>query len=493
MNPFQLPATLVFVMTCSTIGIGAAQTKNGPEQIRWSPHATTGVDGQPIEGEIGRLSVPENRRTANGKSIELAFVRFRTSNPEPGPPIVYLVGGPGPSGIENCIGPATGRMLRLLDYCDVIGLDQRGTGLCRPNLEEGPDFTYELPTDRAITRADYVAAYREAVVRCVQFWREQGVDLSAYNSIESADDIDDLRKALGVEQIMTWGQSYGTHLTLAYLRRHAEHAARSILIRVEGPDHTLKLPSTTQRYLEQLHELVAADETIAMQLPDFLGVVRALLKQLAEKPVTATVGRDGSTGSVTIGAFDLQFYLANVLGLAYEMRDVPAAVERMSRGDWSELAAFALENRRGEVGSAMALMMDCASGATPARLRRIAKEARDPAHLLGDAVNVPYPDVWAACGDADLGDAFRGPMKCSTPVLFVSGSLDARTPPGNVDEICAGFSNYAHVIATHAGHEPIEMLSSEYRELLQNFLRGKPVKSRTIELPSPRFAPVKGE
>lgn len=463
------------------------RTSAAQDAIRWEPYSTVGADGAPLDGELGRLRVPENRAKKNGKTIELAFVRFRTSNPKPGPTIVYLVGGPGPSGIENCLGPVTGRRVRLLDFADVIALDQRGTGLSRPNLEDGPRFEYALPTDRAITREDFVRAYSSAVERCVAHWTSAGVDLAAYDTNASADDVEDLRKALGLATITTWGESYGTHLTLALLRRHPEHVARSVLIRVEGPDHTLKLPSTTQRHLERLHELVAADPGVASALPDFLGSVRALLAQLREAPVKVDLG--GGRG-VVIGAFDLQSSLANALGLVMELRDVPARVHALTRGDWSRFAESVHAERRGEVGSAMALMMDCASGASKARLARIAKEALDPRNLLGDAVNVPYPAVCAACGSPDVGDVFRGPLKCDVPVLFVSGDLDARTPKENVLEIAGGFSKATHVLVENAGHESLEVLSPEYVELLKAFLRGEAVESKTITLPQPRFTPI---
>ena len=48
-------------------------------------------------------------------------------------------------------------------------------------------------------------------------WRSKGVDLAAYNTNESADDLEDLRKALGASKISLWATSYGTHLALATL------------------------------------------------------------------------------------------------------------------------------------------------------------------------------------------------------------------------------------------------------------------------------------
>jgi pimeloyl-ACP methyl ester carboxylesterase len=456
-------------------------------QVQWTPHEVTSPDGKTLACELGRLRVPENRAKPDGAQIELAFVRLRTKNPNPAPPCFYLVGGPGPSGIEYCVRPAAGRHLRLLDTRDVIGIDQRGTGASRPNLAEGPQFRYELPLDRPATREAYDAAYRAAAERCLAYWREQGVDPSAYNTAENAEDLEALRAALGLEQILLWGESYGTHLALEYLRRHSKRVAGAVLVRIEGPDHTLKLPSTTQRYLEQFHGLVAADPAAAKFLPDTLGTVRALLKQLAEKPVKVRAQHEGDELEFVLGPFDLQFHIANVLGLAFEFRDLPAQLAAMQRGEWSALADSALMLRRGDVGSAMALMMDCSSGASPARLERITKERADAANLLSDAVNAPYPAAWAACGPTPVGEQLRKPLRSDARVLFVSGSLDARTPPSNVDELRAGFPNHTHLLAENAGHESLEMLSGEYRELLARFLAGETVASQSITLPPARF------
>lgn len=476
-----------FTLGVGAFAQGAAASTPKAGELSWSPYEAVGSDHQPVDAELGRLRVPENRSKPDGATIELAFVRFKTSNPEPAAPVFYLVGGPGPSGVEYGLRLATGRLLRLLDSCDVIAVDQRGTGLSRPNLEQAPPFSYELPLDKAITREEFIAVYSKAVAKCAEHWRAQGVDLKSYNTAESAEDLESLRVALGIERIRLWGESYGTHLGLAYLRKHAAHVAGAVLSRVEGPDDTLKLPSTTQHYLEQLHELVAADPEAAERLPDFLGTVRELLEQLAKAPVVVAAEVDGTPTQVTVGVYDLQSYLANALGLALQLRDAPDAVSRMSQGDWSALADTALELRRGEVGSAMALMMDCSSGASPARLQRIEKERRDPRNLLGDAVNIPYPFACSACGSPDLGVEFRSRFQCEARVLFVSGSLDARTPASNVESLLGGFSNAGHIVVENAGHEPFELLSPEYRALLNAFLVDGTVANESVVLPKTKF------
>ena len=76
------------------------------------------------------------------------------------------------------------------------------------------------------------------------------------------------------------------------------------------------------------------------------------------------------------------------------------------------------------------------------------------------------------------------------PVLFVSGDMDARTPPENVEEIRAGFSDHAHVLVEGTGHDARELESEAYRELVREFLAGRAVESTTIRLPLPELRPL---
>ena len=468
----------------------SAQEAEGAPSVRWEPYTARAAGGSPLEGRLGRIQVPENRSRPEGATIELAFVLYETEHPEPGPPIVFLAGGPGAPGIDLAAEAATDPRLDLLARHDVIGLDQRGTGLSRPNLAE-PEFTYELPLDRAVTRDELAAAFAGAVGRAVEYWSEQGVDLASYNSAESADDVDDLRRALGFDELVPWGTSYGSHLGLAYLRRHPEHAARAVLMKVEGPDHTFKLPSAVQRRLEHVSEIVAAHPELGEELPDLAGTVRELLEQLEEEPVTVVSSRGGQELRVAVGPLDLQILVANALGSTPSLSGLPFALWAMTQGEWRHVMGFVLQNRGGSIQSAMTVAMDCASGASRARLARIERERKDPAHLLGDALSAPfYPDTCAPCGDVDLGAGFRGPLRCDVPVLFVSGELDARTPPANVEELRAGFSDHAHVVVTNTGHDARELESEEYCALVRRFLAGEAVESGTIELPPVAFRPL---
>jgi pimeloyl-ACP methyl ester carboxylesterase len=58
--------------------------------------------------------------------IELAFVRFKSTAKNPGPPIVYLAGGSGGSGIGAARGSRFPLFMALREIADVIAFDQSG-------------------------------------------------------------------------------------------------------------------------------------------------------------------------------------------------------------------------------------------------------------------------------------------------------------------------------------------------------------------------------
>lgn len=461
------------------------------DDIRWEPWIGTAFDGSPLVGELGRLTVPENRTKPGGHTIELAFVRYRTTCPNPGPPIFYLAGGPGGSDVELAGRQATHPQLRLLEQRDVIGLDQRGTGISRPNLVSFPEFIHQLPLDRAITNDEVMAGYEEATRRCLSYWTREGIDLTAYNSVESADDIDDVRRAMGLESMALFGSSYGSHLGLACLRRHGKTIERAILMNVEGPDQTWKLPGAVQRQLQQLHEAVDHDPKVSEAIPDVIQLLQQLRTQLAREPVSALLATTSAVGNrIVLGRLDLDNFLVESMASAADLAGVPAALHQFAAGHWSILAESAMTNRR-LVVEAMPLMMDCASGASTARRKQMAAERRDPANILGEAIlDLTDPRICRAAGNPDLGDDYRGPIVSDVPVLFVSGTLDVRTPPENVEEIRAGFRHGAHLVVQNAAHDGRELMSPEYRDLLQAFLRGERVADAVIRLPAVRFKAI---
>ncbi len=465
-----------------------AQKKASDLKIK--PYVFENGKGEKVDAELGILLVPENRSDPQSNLIELAFVRFKSTAKNPGPPIVYLAGGPGGSGTGTATGSRFPLFMALREVSDVIAFDQRGTGMSKPNLTCLQRF--DLPLDVVPSREAVVRVLRERSRDCAWYWHDlQRVDLNGYNTNESADDLEDLRKALGVKQISLWTISYGTHLAFATIRRHPRSIHRAILAGTEGPDHTYKLPGNIQTHLADLAAVIKADPVLGKEIPDFLGLMKSVFARLEKEPavVEITDPQTKQKVKVTVNKFVMQYLTANNIGTGVTA-SFPMAFDAASKGDFSFAAQAWLNQSRGGIGSAMSYMMDCASGITAARREKIKNEAKET--LLEELSNFPFPDVCEEWKAPDLGDTFRSPVRSDVPVLFISGTLDARTPVSNAEEYRVGFPNSAHLIIEGAVHsDPLFLSSPKIKDVMMEFMKGLPVSTTKITLPPMRFMPLK--
>ena len=438
-----------------------------------------------VDADEGRLRVPMRHATPGADSIEIHFIRFKSTSDTPGPPIVYLAGGPGGSGTLSSAGDRYDLFQALRAHGDVIALDQRGAYLTRPYLvcPNSWDHPLDQPTGVPVVR-QAITPFLES---CSAHWSDS-VDLQAFNTRESAADLDALRVALGAERLVLWGISYGTHLALAYIRQFPDRAAAAILAGVEGPDHTYKLPANLDRILLRVDSAMQTDPALRAAVPDFLGELRRLLAGLEAQPESlAFVDREtGDTVGVVVGADDLRRGILNQLGEREDIEEFPARIIPILRGDWTAVAPLVARARRGTRELAMTIAMDCSSGASAERRALIRSQARTA--ILGDAGNL---GLEARCPEwpvEDLGDAFRSPVTSDVPVLFISGTLDIRTPPSNAVEVRAGFPSSHHLIIDGGSHDDDLLLSSpEILATMRAFLRGDSGLTERVRLPPIRL------
>jgi pimeloyl-ACP methyl ester carboxylesterase len=483
-------------MTRSNIHVAAALallTVSAPwaraaDRLTLVPMTFEPASGDPVAAELGTLIVPEHRTGNSERMLALKFVRFRATSKPAGPPIVYLAGGPGGSGIDAAKGARFPLFMALRAFGDVIALDQRGTGASTP----ATDCTehYVLAFDHALDRAEAERAFAAGMQQCFARLRADHIDPTAYTTLASADDLDDLRQALGADKLTLWSISYGTHLALATLRAHPERIERAILAGVEPLDRTLKLPSDQEALLDAIAALVRRDPVVGKTMPDLHGTIAHLLERLRDEPASVTLVHPatGQSVAVTVGPLDLQFVLAAMLTGPETFAGLPDFVWRLDHGDWTALALQAGRFRFGRLPSAMSVAMDCASGAGAPWLARIAAQARHT--LLGDAINIPFPGICAGLGIPDLGDDYRHAFRSNVPVLLISGTLDGRTAPRNAAGVARSFEHAQTLLIEGAGHsDPLFLSSPQILEDIEAFLRGQRISAARIVLERPHFVP----
>ena len=477
---------LIIIICVSGIFAQNAESKKAGD-LKIEPYVFENTKKEKVDAELGRLLVPENRQKPTSRLIELAFVRFKSTAKNPGAPVVYLAGGPGGSGIGTARGTRFPLFMAMREVADVIAFDQRGTGMSAPNLNCRETIDY--PPEKIPNREEFLEIYKTQSLVCAESFRQKGVDLAGYNTNESADDLEDLRRALGAEKISLWAISYGTHLALATAKRHEKSIEKMILAGVEGLQHTVKLPSTIQAHLEHIDRLVKTDASLSKEIPSFTALVKEVLDKVEREPVEVetTDPQTKQKVKVIVNKFVLQILTAFSFGSGEA--SLPALYYQMSKGNFSFAAqrwlGFTRTNQR--VGSAMAFMMDCYSGISPVRRKQVERETETA--LLGNVMNFPFTEVCSAWGNPDLGEKFRAPVKTTIPTIFISGTFDVRTPVSNAEEVRRGFTNSTHLIIDGAVHsDPLFLSSPKIKDVMLEFMKGEKISTTKITLEPIKFA-----
>ena len=454
-------------------GFALAQSQAGPFRF-------AGWRGAETDAERGFFEVPEDRRDPASRRISLSYVRFPSTAARPGPPIVYLAGGPGGTATGTATGPRFPIFMALREVADVIAFDQRGTGLSN-HIPARPPSLAPLP---ALTRDSLTRHFRDEFQTAWADWTRAGVAMRGYNTAESADDIDALRRHLGAEKIDLWGISYGTHLALSVLKRHGDRIGRVALASLEGQDQTVKRPAHLDAYLQRVDALLDADPAIRAAVPDLPALMRRVHDRLEAAPVALSVAGPAGPIGLEVGGFAVQLLTGSLIANPGTLALLPGLYLALDAGQTDALAPF-LGSMAGQLGvTGMPEAMDLASGISAGRLSLIEAEARTA--VLGDALNFPMPHLLGAVEGVDLGDDFRAPFRIETPALLVAGTLDGRTPLEEQAEVAAQFQNRTQVTVENAGHNVFES-HPEVQDVLVRFFRGDAVADTSLSLPPPTF------
>ena len=187
------------------------EPKSGaPERISF---AELGPCGEAIEPEgfrCGSIEVPFERSDPSYGKTEIGFaVRRRDRRDQPSLGAIFAQeGGPGYSstGSANAYTKLFGD---LLERRELVLVDMRGIGLSNPI--DCPDLQRGFGPDAI------------ALPECA---RRLGKRFISYRTSAGADDMNDVRKALGLDQIALYGDSYGTFFGQSYAFRHGETTRR---------------------------------------------------------------------------------------------------------------------------------------------------------------------------------------------------------------------------------------------------------------------------
>ena len=179
---------------------------------------------------------------------------------------------------------------------------------------------------------------RAAFQACVADYTAQGVDLGAYNSVENAADIVDIKDALGYDTIVYVGESYGTQLGQFLLRDHPEALSAIVLDGVVPVTKTSEIAVTDiPGSFQRVWAACAADAACAKAYPDPEGTLAKTIEALDKQPVKVSVdlGQGSPTELSVDGNLAMQAMFLNLYTGEYDL--LPARVYQLAAGDTSAL------------------------------------------------------------------------------------------------------------------------------------------------------------
>lgn len=470
-------ATTCIAFTFLIPSISLAQ-KETAEQLELKDYVFKNNKGTEVKAELGTFHVPENRQNNKSRKIKISFVRFRSTNPNPGSPIIYLAGGPGGSGIESAKGARFDLFMALRQYGDVIALDQRGIGLSNqfPKCTNMKAF----PLQQTGSMNDYINLIKENTLNCLEEYKKQNIDINGYTILQNADDIEDLRKQLKADKIILWGISFGTQLAFTYANKYPQHLDNMILAALEAPYENIKYPHQVEDLLDTINNDLKKDPLLAAKYPDLKQLMKNVLNNLEKQPILAKVkDRNNNETSVAIGKLEVQLVTSIILlKNISELKLVPMLYKQMQDGNFSQVANMVMLLRSGATKlSMMGLLTDASTGTDKKRMKQVKKEAATS--VLGRTTNFPFPDLNEYLGIKEISSAQRELKRSNIPGLFFSGTHDGRTFLESAEGIIKKFPNAKHVIIHNVGHDMFEA-SPEVLNVIKLYLEHKTVPAVII-------------
>ncbi|WP_181164476.1 alpha/beta fold hydrolase [Amaricoccus solimangrovi] len=440
-----------------------------PRGAGWTAADCATFSLSPPEGrgaECGFVSVRERRDLGASPRIDLAVaILAPVDEPAAPEPLFMAQGGPGVGTIGSFAQallddprarPARNRPLVLWD--------QRGTGFSKPALTCPELADAERASAAGVDSATSEdAAFFAAMQVCGARLRAAGIDLGAYQSAASADDVAAIRDTLGFDRIAFYGVSYGSELGQFLMRRHPGILSAVVLDAVVPLDYDLftEPAFAQQRIGEKYLRGCAAAPRCAKAFPDLAARYLALVDRLNADPVTVTVvplpdGAAGPASEPVEVRLTGDMLEGAIYGALYsDLHDLaPLVIDRADKGDFTLLTTLLLPATLFDTSMAEGMHMtvtcadhgdvDAAAMDFPGVMPRLAEATRAQAEVAA-----------RVCRDWGVPPLPRGdlaPVASDLPALLLSGDFDPITPPAYAEKLLPTLPNARHVVFLAGAH-----------------------------------------
>jgi pimeloyl-ACP methyl ester carboxylesterase len=470
---------LEFMMTAAAAG---AQHANWHRAVpRFEPSPCWAQIPADQAKQCGFLVVPGNRTAGNGETIQVAVAIIHAAAPHTDAlPLVILEGGPG--GTAIALAPVYIQLGLNADR-DLILVDQRGTFASQPALTcPLIDRFYRRLLGLRFDSEEAKQQLLNAAATCRDEFNAEGIDLSAYNTEENAQDIKDLRATLGYDQLDVYGVSYGTEVALT-LARIDPTGVHDLVLDSPVPPNLVTLAAFWPNARLGFNALFAACNS----QPDchkHFGPLHSqftnLVQRLEADPVVTSVP-DTSTGESVMINTDggaLANWLVGESLLTPQFPSVPKLISRLRDGKPHDIAASRLATvvPEGFVGYGLTFGVVCSEYfpySTDAEVLASGRKAFPayPTSVLQEPPQFTYfSSICRLWNVPPASSVIRQAVSSDRPTLILTGTFDAITPPEWAAEVTKTLPNSVTVKFPGTGHDVLKA-SACARAVMNSFLR----------------------
>jgi pimeloyl-ACP methyl ester carboxylesterase len=412
--------------------------------------------------KCGVYEVYENRQARSGRMLPLKIIVIpaRRPHPEQGP-VFYLTGGPGETDAD--MAPDLVNSPERETH-DVVLVDERGTG-------DGHRLDCPSPGSDDNLQGYLKGPFDPAALRACAARLSQSFDLSQYTTPNAADDLDEVRQAMGYDRINLEGGSFGTYAAMTYIRRHGEHVRSAYLVSLVVLDNKVPLnhARAAQEGLDALLDQCEADPACGAAFPAVRAEVAGLLAQLRQHPADTWV-KHPVTGVRTPIRLDATAFADGMRTMLYDSgpaHGFPLLIAKAKAGDFSPFAERAMGSSRNIYGGLrMGLSLAITCNEFVARIRP---------DEIGPAVRGTFLGDWrvraqmAVCADwpkTALPAGYDAPFRSGVPTVLVSGDTDPASRPHWGEVAARSLPNSVHIVVPGGAHTPETPCVANVREQL---------------------------
>lgn len=459
------------ILLITTGQISRAQQKEGYTP-KIEPCACAYKADSSLKTRCAYLVVPENRSKPKGKTIKLPFIYVESSNPnKQKDPVLYTSGGPGASSLSNVRFVHQRAFMKNRDY---IAFEQRGTTYAQPclscdGISEAIRNAYRenLPLDSMIV---------QEAKNCSKKLIADGNDLSAYNTIENAADIEDLRRALHIDSINLVGISYSGGLMLTLVRNYPQHI-RSVILDSALPGFINYEEDALFSINEAFNQVFSNCERDSSNNPRYAHLKQRFQQYfsgIGNQVFTIKYLEKGSADSINIKyrRSELLDFLVDKLQDNRELKNIPYFITQVIAGNRQAYMTWYFNNifsagKSNTLG--MRYSMYCSEQIHYADQRLIDQQNGIFPYLAGyrfNDVDHPLCDCWKVNPVSSIA---KMPVYSNIPALLSSGDTDPYCRPFYNDVIHHFMPNSQRLLFINKTHGPA-LNTREGDELIAAFL-----------------------